>query len=191
MCQDLSSQTLELSTEVIGLRNKLIELEQANAELRRKLSTCTSFGHDFIAGDDAKTSYYTGFPNYATLISVLKHTTKHVNRVKTKLSKEDEIFLALVKLKHNPAVEDLGYRFRISLSLVRKTFHVWLDALYCSLGGLIMWPTTDFMQLPDCFNNDRFRKVKCVIDCTEIFIQRPRGSKPELKLIQITRSTIL
>lgn len=53
MCQDLSSQTLELSTEVIGLRNKLIELEQANAELRRKLSTCTSFGHDFIAGDDA------------------------------------------------------------------------------------------------------------------------------------------
>ena len=87
------------------------------------------------------------------------------------------MFLTLIKLKQNPGMEDLSYRFGISVSLVTKIFHIWLDALYQVLSGLIIWPSTDFVQIPDVFSNDRFSKVKCIIDCTEIFIERPNGLK--------------
>jgi hypothetical protein len=36
-----------------------------------------------------------------------------------------------------------------------------------------MWPETDVMGLPEVFQNVQFRKVRCIIDCTEIFIERP------------------
>nr|XP_011438898.2 uncharacterized protein LOC105336336 [Crassostrea gigas] len=72
---------------------------------------------------------------------------------------------------------DLAYRFNISQSSVTNIFHEWLDALYATLGGLVHWPETDVCQLPEVFQNEVFRKVKCVIDCTEIFIERPSNLK--------------
>ena len=74
-------------------------------------------------------------------------------------------------------MEDLAYRFDTSGSQVTKIFHRWLEALYVSMGGLIMWPETDYMELPEVFQNERFRKVRCVIDCTEIFVERPSALK--------------
>lgn len=173
--KDLQIHISDLNNEIHKLKIQVTQLEEENNELSKRVST--SFGHQFVRGDDARTSYYTGFPSFTTFLTVFKLAHKHVSRKNTKLTPEDEMLLTLVKLKHNAGMEDLGYRFGISMSLVTKIFHVWLDALYCTLGGLIMWPQTDFVQLPDVFNNDQFKTVKCVIDCTEIFIERPRGLK--------------
>lgn len=62
-------------------------------------------------------------------------------QTKTKLLPENELFLTLIKLRHNLAIEDLATRLGISKGLVNKIFHVWLNALYSSLAGLIMWPS--------------------------------------------------
>lgn len=130
-----------------------------------------------IEGDDKKTKFYTGFPNFKTFHAVFLETSSKVKRKKTKLSKEDELLLTLVKLRRNLAMTDLAYRFNISQSSVTNIFHAWLDALYATLGGLVHWPETDVCQLPEVFQNEVFRKVKCVIDCTEIFIERPSNLK--------------
>ncbi|XP_046562617.1 uncharacterized protein LOC124271512 [Haliotis rubra] len=37
------------------------------------------------------------------------------------------------------------------------------------------------MQLPTAFRNKTFRRVKCIIDCTEIFIERPSNNKARLQ----------
>jgi len=74
-------------------------------------------------------------------------------------------FLTLLKIRQN-----LAHRFGVSISYVTKAFHRWLNALYKCLGGLVMWPETDVMELPEVFQNEQFRKVRCIIDCTEIFI---------------------
>jgi len=76
---------------------------------------------------------------------------------------------------------DIGYRFGISVSLVTKIFHAWLDGLNFVLGGLIKWPETDTLELPECFRNQKFKKTKCIIDCTEIFIERPSSLKARAK----------
>ena len=37
------------------------------------------------------------------------------------------------------------------------------------------------MELPEFFQNDQFHKVRCVIDCTEIFIDRPSALKARVQ----------
>jgi hypothetical protein len=74
-------------------------------------------------------------------------------------------------------MDDLAYRFNVSQPAVTNIFHAWLDGLYQSLGGLVVWPETDVCQLPSVFQNNVFKKVKCIIDCTEIFIERPSNLK--------------
>lgn len=106
------------------------------------------------------------FPNFNTLNAVFKETSSKVNRKRTKLPKEDELDMT-----------DLAYRFNISQSSVTNIFHAWLSALYSSLEGLVCWPETDVCQLPEVFQNELFRRVKCEIDCTEIFFERPSNLK--------------
>lgn len=175
VCNDLKAQCTELNCKLQTLQQQISQLQEENKKLSEKVETC--FGHSFIVNSDTKTSYYTGLPNYATFVTIFNQASKHVKRKNTKLVLQDEMLLTLTKLKQNPGMEDLAYRFGISISLVTKIFHVWLDALYCALSALIIWPTTDYLQLPDAFNNDRFKNVRCIIDCTEIFIDRPRGLK--------------
>ena len=172
---DLQERVFSLSKSLEEIETKNTELERANRALSEKVNNL--FGHKFIENSDTKTSYYTGFPNYETFRVVFEKASKHVKRKNTKLSLQDEMFLALIKLRQNPGMEDLSYRFGISVSLVTKIFHIWLDALYQVLSGLIIWPSTDFVEMPDAFSNDRFSKVKCIIDCTEIFNERPNGLK--------------
>ena len=172
---DLQERVFSLSKSLEEIETKNTELERANRALSEKVNNL--FGHKFIENSDTKTSYYTGFPNYETFRVVFEKASKHVKRKNTKLSLQDEMFLTLIKLRQNPGMEDLSYRFGISVSLVTKIFHIWLDALYQVLSGLIIWPSTDFVEMPDAFSNDRFSKVKCIIDCTEIFIERPNGLK--------------
>lgn len=130
-----------------------------------------------LKGDDRCTKLYTGFPNFETLSAELSVTSTKVKKRRTKLPKEDELLLTLVKLRRNLAMMDLAYRFNISQSSVTNIFLAWLGALYTSLGGLVKCPETEECQLPEVFQNEVFRKVKCVIDCTEIFIERPSNLK--------------
>ena len=55
------------------------------------------------------------------------------------------------------------------------------------IGGLVMWPLLDYeLQLSKGFQIETFRRVKCIIDCTEIFIERPLALKGHIH-IPITR----
>lgn len=162
--------------EFKSLESRLQKKEEENTQLLEELKKKT-LSFKTIEGDDKKTKFYTGFPNFKTFHAVFLETSSKVKRKKTKLSKEDELLLTLVKLRRNLAMTDLAYRFNISQSSVTDIFHAWLDALYATLGGLVHWPETDVCQLPEVFQNEVFRKVKCVIDCTEIFIERPSNLK--------------
>lgn len=189
--QTLNSQVLELHTAIEFLTNKMSELQNelqiameqvqdlaAQKEcLQLKLNSSSPFGINVIEGNDARTKYYTGLPNYATFQLLLKHTEKEMARNMIRLSPANELFLTLVKLRQNPGMEDLAYRFNISLTSVTSIFHSWIDALYTKLCGMIIWPITDHLELPPVFQNKVFQRVRCIIDCTEFFIQRPSSLK--------------
>ena len=57
---------LELQRQVARLQLKVSELEEENASLRKQVTT-SQFSLDRFKDDDEVISFYTGFPDYATL----------------------------------------------------------------------------------------------------------------------------
>lgn len=47
--------------------------------------------------------------------------------------------------------------------------------MYLNLKQLIAWPDSDTVNqnMPHAFKNGPFEKVRCIIDCFEVFIERP------------------
>jgi hypothetical protein len=95
------------------------------------------------------------------------------HKTSSKLSLQNEILLFMCKLRLDPPMMDLAYRFGVSVSSVSRIFHKWLNVCFHEFGGLVKWPDTDFVQLPDVFQNSAFCKTKVIIDCFEIAMDRP------------------
>ena len=86
--------------------------------------------------------------------------------------------MVLMKLRLNLANQDLAYRFNIHQSTVSRKFRLLIDAMFVRLRLLIKWPERDIVgdTMPMIFRNN-FKKCICIIDCFEIFCERPTGLK--------------
>ena len=84
--------------------------------------------------------------------------------------------MVLMRLRLNLLVEDLAHRFEVSKSTITTVFHMWIDALYACLNFLVAWPARDVLQhnMPLIFK-DLYPNTRCIIDCFEIFMERPYG----------------
>ncbi|XP_011405762.1 PREDICTED: uncharacterized protein LOC100639161 [Amphimedon queenslandica] len=62
------------------------------------------------------------------------------------------------------------------MGAMSNVFHHWITILYRDLRQLIIWPEVSALQenLPKCFKG-RFSRVVCIINCFEVFIQRPKS----------------
>lgn len=91
-----------------------------------------------------------------------------------KLTMDDHLFIVLIKLKLGLTNKDIAYRFDVSFSLVSKIYRQWLPILALYLKKYIIWPGKPAQRrnLPSCFK-PKYTKCICIIDCTEIFIERP------------------
>ena len=129
-----------------------------------------------LKNDDAKTRFYTGLPSYRVfteifeLLNPLMKTQGSANKV----ALMDEYFLTLIKLRLGLTNQDLAYRMSTTESCVSRIFHRWIDVMHNELKQLIIWPDKETLQanLPNCFKG-KFANVICIIDCFEIFIERP------------------
>ena len=97
----------------------------------------------------------------------------------SKLKVEDEFLLVLVKLRLNLMFEDLACRFSVAKSTVCSIFHKWIEAMFICLKFLIMWPPKDVIKanMPQMFK-DLYLNARCIIDCSEIFIEHPLSYQP-------------
>ena len=69
--------------------------------------------------------------------------------------------------------KDLAHRFNVPVSIVSRIFRTWIPIIADRLKFLIIWPEKPALRryLPKCFN--KYPTCVGIIDCTEIFIQRP------------------
>ena len=68
----------------------------------------------------------------------------------------------------------MAQRFGVHPSTVSRYFHRVLDIVYEATAFLIQWPERDVLRLTMPLSFRRFFKKCCVIiDCTEIFMERP------------------
>ncbi|XP_014678536.1 PREDICTED: uncharacterized protein LOC106818335 [Priapulus caudatus] len=156
---------------------------------------------NMVTSDNEKVRLYTGLPNagsftdlYRHLLSQARHlvywkgVVKVVTKVprkfkkvpqkpgpKRKLSIKDEMLMTLMKLRLGLGNDFLGDIFLVSPALCSQVLNTWIKFLAYELKPLIYWPAKEVVlrTLPDAYKTFA-PKLRCIIDCTEMFIDRPR-----------------
>ena len=128
--------------------------------------------------DDKKVKYYTGLSNVGTLLLLLKFLLPGITTVERSLTHFQQLVMVLLKLRLNLEEIDLAYRFNVSQSTVSRMFRTWMMCMGERLAPLIRWPSRNEIKktMPIAFRNF-FGKCVCIVDCTEIFIDRPSDLK--------------
>lgn len=173
-------------TEIELLKNKMLELEDENRNLKMRALCLQS-----VKENDDMFQFYTNLPNYAVFQSVsdylkersgdgLKYwrgadTTKyeHFNGKRMERSKpgpdrklafEEEFFMVLVRCKTGCSSKDLAIRFGIDETLVSRVLSTWVNFLDIELKMLFEMKD-DEENVANCYKD--MPDLKVVIDCTE------------------------
>lgn len=183
------------------LNSQLIYLQQQLHSKGTKNMVHTTMTNNIVK-DDSKTRLYTGLPNADVFDRLYKHLLPRAKRLtywsgskkivstkakrvfkkspkkfgpKRKLSVKDELVMTLMKCKVGMNSELLGDFFGVQLSVVSQVLNTWLKFLAYELKPLIHWPDKEITKetLPHVYSSIA-PNLRCIIDCTEIFIERPR-----------------
>ena len=124
---------------------------------------------------DVKVRFYTGLPSYEVLMVVFEHVSSHVSRKTQNLSRFQEFVMVLIKLRLNVPLQDLAYRFVVSVTTVSRIFSFWMVVMDVRLKFMISWPEREqlWKTMPMCFQYAFGKKVTVVNDCFEVFIEHP------------------
>ena len=129
----------------------------------------------YFQNDYDKVKYYTGLPTFQ-LLMVTFHFVRDYVKLSKSLTKFQECMIVLAKLRLNLGLQDLAYRARVSASTISRSLHKWIHALDVRLTpACIIWPDREELQktMPFCFRQSFGNKVVVVIDCFEVFVDRP------------------
>jgi len=140
----------------------------------QSVSDC-EFDVAYFRNDDSRVKYYTGLHTFSLLMVVFNFVEDHVSPGKS-LTKFQEFMIVMVKLRLNAGLQDLAYRARISLATVSRIMRKWLPALDVRLTpACIVWPERETFRrtMPLCFRQSFGTKVAVIIDCFEVFVDRP------------------
>ena len=149
-------------------------LREENGILRKQIQE-EQFGVDKIQGNDHMTRFYTGLLSWGVFLHIFCFLSPYVTPF-SRLCQEDELFLVLIRLRLGLFLQDLANRFRISPSLASRIFQKWLGVMCTCLSFLISWPVREINQqnMPAVFKQLHLN-CRCIIDCSEIFIETPKN----------------
>ena len=133
------------------------------------------FDQDYFRGDDDRVKFYTGLPSFEVFMKTFAFVEPYVNRRSLYLNKFQEFIMVLIKLRLNVPQQDIAYHFNVSRSVVSTVFSAWLIIMDIRLSPLISWPDREDlnMTMPQCFIDSFGFKTTVIIDCFEIFIDKP------------------
>lgn len=191
--QKLQAMLDEQSKRMVGLQKRASTAEDRLQQLENKKLTLEK-----IKGDSGAVQFYTGFPNYESLMafyyviepkiaklqywrgpSALSEETEYQTSHKSKpgpkrqLSGLDELFMVLVRLRVGLYIQDISDRFGIDESQVSRIFTTWVNFLYYELKEMFPFPDqeTILFNMPKEFA--RYPTTRVIIDCTEVFVETP------------------
>ncbi len=125
---------------------------------------------------DEVVKFYTGLPNLKVLRAVYSLVVPAISTdFNSKLGQFQQFIIVLMKLRMNCQIQDLAYRFGVAVSTISRIFLKWITAMYYRLKPLILWPERDTLTktMPSCFLHSFGKKVAVVLDCFEVFLERP------------------
>ncbi|XP_057310310.1 uncharacterized protein LOC130648287 [Hydractinia symbiolongicarpus] len=177
--------TLNASTQNTSsiLDNKhLIEITNLTEALQKAKITVNDLESKFICYEHlkkkpAKFKYNTGInkDQFDTVFDMVKDSLP--KKFRSKMPFKDQLLMTLAKLRLNLQFENMADQFNCPRSTAHEVFQRWIDLLSTKLSWLIHWPDHDasIHSLPNVFRQ-YFPRLTGIIDCTEIFIDRPKKS---------------
>uniref|UniRef100_A0A667X785 DDE Tnp4 domain-containing protein n=1 Tax=Myripristis murdjan TaxID=586833 RepID=A0A667X785_9TELE len=156
-------------------------LRSENILLKEKLNK-TALNETSLQNNDKKVNFLTGLPTYTVLMTIF-HIIRPCLKPKSSLTCFQQFMLALMKLRINLSFEFLAFYFAIDATTDTTNtvlFKNRISAMYCKLvPSLVLWPDRESLRtsLPYVFRNGSFQKTACIIDCFEIFLEKPSPHK--------------
>ncbi|CAN7976387.1 unnamed protein product [Ixodes persulcatus] len=177
------SPKLQDQESVTELQMKdIARLEEENCRLLSDLCSARAslnkqkFEEDAFRNNDDLVNFYTGLPNSTVLFAIYELLQPHVSHnAHNCLSKFQEMILFFMRLRMNVPLQDLAYRFGVSQSTVSRIVEKWLDVAYTRLSDCVKWPEREHLKktMPMTFRKEFGSRVAVILDCFEIFIERP------------------
>ena len=173
----LNLQYNQLRDDYEALKRELYATQEENKHLKEQLKQ-SKFGFDSIKDTNAKIFFFTGLQSLQMVMWLLDIVKRSTLVLKGGLSWENHLLLVLMKVRLGLTNRDLAYRFGLPFSTVSKILRDWIPMLSSIVKPFIMWPSKDAVRanMPKCFK-PKFRNCRCIIDCTEIFIERTHNLK--------------
>ena len=166
-----------MQKELIAYKDELIERNEEIYKLREEnnLLKTSKFSYQYLKRSDDKMAFFTGL-NCSRFIWLVNKVKSSIKILHKKLSLEDHVLLVLMKLKLGLLNKDLAVRFDISTSRISKIFRSSVPLIAAHMTNLIVWPGHGRIKnyLPRTFKKN-FKDCVCIIDCGEIFIERPKN----------------
>ncbi|XP_064479223.1 uncharacterized protein LOC135392443 [Ornithodoros turicata] len=147
------------------------EVYRLRSELSRHI-----LDEDTFRANERMVTFYTGLPNFAILLAVFHFLEDSVAHGPcNSLTRFQEMIVTLMRFRLNSPLQDLAYRFSVSQPTISRILSRWTDAMYVRLKGLILWPSRECLQktMPMAFRSAFGLKVAVILDCFEVFIDRP------------------
>lgn len=188
---ELQETLSQLHQETAALRNERNGLLVENTLLKQRINfdakahtamfrlqaqlLKVKFCATILKNDDEMTCFYTGLPTYKLFVGLFQILEPVARERNFGMHLIDEFFLVLVKLRLGVPHKDLAYRMNVSSSTISDIFQKWIMLMSIELKPLIVWPDDkDVLRknMPKVFKK-HFSSVMCIIDCFEIYIERP------------------
>ena len=190
-CQDKNAVIDKLYQQVQYLQMK-------NNKLTQDISSKSVFSWQKIK-TDKKMNFYTGISSIQAFLAVYKLIQPYLCKVQywrgskrvistrkrsftrskvKKLSYKNELLLTLMRIRLGLLNEDLADRFGISSTVCSNTFKTWIRLLRILLGdALVKWLPVEAIRdnMPTAYRRAGHGNLRCIIDCTEVFIEQPKG----------------
>ncbi len=146
-------------------------------ELRDKIFHTVPFSEQSLQNDQC-VKFYTGLPSFRVLKAVFEFVappTEFFNRNPTKLTDFQEFMIVMAKLRLDSPLQEFAYKFGISVSTISHILLKWLVILDTKLKPFIKWPEREVLWIstPACYRSSFGKKVVVIVDCFEVFIERP------------------
>ncbi|XP_063076544.1 uncharacterized protein LOC134466577 [Engraulis encrasicolus] len=167
----LEQQYRELLQDYSALKEELEAVREENRQLKDNLKK-SQFGFDAIS--PRAFCFFTGLRSvglFLWLLAILKRSTSITLR--GGLTWENNFLIVLMKIRLGLLNRDIAYRFGTSFTTVSRILREWIPLLSSTLRPMIVWPSKEKIRakLPRVFK-PKYKNCRCIIDCTEIFIQR-------------------
>uniref|UniRef100_A0A3P9JQ83 DDE Tnp4 domain-containing protein n=1 Tax=Oryzias latipes TaxID=8090 RepID=A0A3P9JQ83_ORYLA len=129
----------------------------------------------FSLGNSRHFIFHTGLcadSFWLLLRAVLTFCSQPLN---TRLAVHEQFLLVLMRLRLGLLFTDLGKRFGVSRTTASEIFTFWRPILARFMREkVIVWLPRDTLNRIRTFNKN-YPKATCIIDCTEVFVQRPKN----------------